>query len=659
MAGKQPASPSSDRKTSRLHKAVAPRDFGTALIVDGATTATILIRPNGRIAHFGDGAKRLFKYKFEEVVGESISRLIPQIDNLLEHATTSARQPPAWRRITGQTKSGRHLDLKASCRRLRFDGKAYIAVTLDDAAPTKRMREQLRATQTHLAKIAELSDDGIISVTVDGTIKLFSHGAERMFGYEARDVIGRKLDMLLPASLRAMHAKHMSDFVTSKGQTRRMGQRTEILAMRKSGETFPVDASIMHFTFGGQSMLTAILRDVTERKRNEQALKSSERLFRAVFEQTFQYVGLLTPDGIVVELNRSALEIGGLTRHSTVGRPFTEAAWWHQKPSAGKEELEALIARAAAGETVREELEIKGVDLRTHVVDFSLKPIRDENGAVTLLIAEGRDISERVSAEIALREAMQHAELANRAKSEFLANMSHELRTPLNAIIGFAEVMQRETFGPLGSSRYRTYCTDIHTAGTHLLSVINDVLDMAKIEAGRLMAHDEEVDIGSAISTCVQMVRDRIEAAGLYLTLEIAPDLPPLIADERLLKQMLLNLLSNAVKFTPKGGIDVSARLASDGKLVIAVADSGIGMAPAEIPKAMQAFGQIDSALNRKFGGTGLGLHLVRNMAELQGGQLQLESALGIGTTARLVFETDRVKPAPDMVRPEARASGR
>ena len=659
MAGKQPAPRSRNRKASRLHKTVAPRDFDTSLIVDGATTATILIRPNARIVHFGDGAKRLFKYNFEEVAGESVSRLIPQIDNLLEHATTSARQAPVWRRVTGQTRSGRQLDLKASCRRLRFDGKAYIAITLDDAAPVKRIREQLRATQTHLAKIAELSDDGIISVTVDGTIELFSHGAERMFGYGACDVIGHNLDMLLPPSLRATHAKHMTDFVASKGQTRRMGQRAEILAMRASGEIFPVDASIMHFTFGGQSMLTAILRDVTERKRNEQALKSSERLFRAVFEQTFQYVGLLTPDGIVVELNRSALEIGGLTRQGTVGRPFTEAAWWHQESSAGKERLEALIVCAAAGETVREEVEIKGADLRTHVVDLSLKPIRDEHGAVILLIAEGRDISERVGAEIALREAMQHAELANRAKSEFLANMSHELRTPLNAIIGFAEVMQRETFGPLGSSRYLTYCADIYTAGSHLLSVINDVLDMAKIEAGGLTAHAEEVDIGSVISTCVQMVRERIEGAGLDLTQEIAEDLPLLIADERLLKQMLLNLLSNAVKFTPKGGIDVSAPLAPDGELVIAVADSGIGMAPADIPKAMQAFGQIDSTFNRKFGGTGLGLHLVRSMAELQGGRLQFDSTLGIGTTARLVFEADRLAPTQEMARPGARANGR
>jgi PAS domain S-box-containing protein len=636
------------RKKSQVKARQRPRSGENSpledlLIVDGATTVTILVRPNGTIAHYGDGARRLFKYRAEDVIGDHVALLLPHAGPLLKREKNTSDRPPSWRRIKGRAMNGRSLDLKVASRSLRVAGKNYIAITLDDAAPARKMREQLRATQTHLAKIVELSDDAIISVDIKGTIKIFSDGAERMFGYKPADVIGRKLDMLLPPSLRASHAKHIAAFVIGKGETRRMGQRTEILAMHKSGDTFPVDASIMHYKLGGESMLTAILRDVTERKRHEQALKSSERLFRAVFEQTFQFIGLLTPDGVVVELNRSALDLGGLTRQATIGRPFPEAAWWSQSSADSKTEIEAMIARAASGETVRQELGIRAADNRNHVVDFTLKPIRDESGTVTLLIAEGRDISERVNAESALRNAMQHADLANRAKSEFLANMSHELRTPLNAIIGFAEVMQRETFGPIGTDRYRTYCSDIFNAGNHLLSVINDVLDVSKIEAGRMVARSEHVDVGNAIHTCVQMVRDRVKAAGLRLTLDIARDLPMLVADERLLKQMVLNLLSNAVKFTPSGGITVSARLARGGRLVIAVADTGIGMAAADIPKALQAFGQIDSAISRKFGGTGLGLHLVRCMAELQDGVLQLESAPGVGTTASLVFSAGRV----------------
>ena len=658
MAAKHNAQTAQNAGRQRTRN-VDTRELSSAMIVDGATTATILIRLNGRIAHYGDGARRLFKYPAEEIIGAPITELLPQIQPILEKPQSAADRPPSWRRVRGLSKNGRHLELKASCQHLRISGKAYIAITLDDAALANRMRAQLRATQTHLEKIVPLSDDGIISVNLDGVIKVFSHGAERMFGYDARDVVGQHLDMLLPASLRAMHAKHMSNFVATKEKTRRMGQRTEILALHKSGETFPVDASIMHFDLAGERMLTAILRDATERKRQEQALKSSERLFRAVFEQTFQFVGLLTPDGIVIELNRSSLEIGGLTRHCTVGRPFAEAAWWHHRPDAGKAEIESLIVSAAAGHTVHKELEIQGSDHRVHVLDFILKPIRDESGAVTLLIADGRDISERVGAECALREAMKHAELANRSKSEFLANMSHELRTPLNAIIGFAEVMLRETFGPLGSSRYQSYCSDIYTAGTHLLSVINDVLDVAKIEAGGLMAQEEEVDVRAALSTCAQMVRDRAEAAGLYLNLEVDPKLATLITDERLLKQMVLNLLSNAVKFTPKGGIAITAERSPDGKMVIAVADTGIGMLATDIPKALQAFGQIDSTFSRQFGGTGLGLHLVRSMVELQGGALALESDQGVGTTAKLIFPAERRRPMQSPTISTVRMSGR
>jgi PAS domain S-box-containing protein len=642
---RSPSRPKVESRSRQDRRKSSDTSSDGSLIVDGAAGATILIRPSGRIARLNAEAARLFKFTPEALIDRNIAEILPPIAAFLERLPAKTGRAPRWRQIAGRTKNGRALDLRITCRPLRLQGKAFIAVTLDDAAPTRRMRQQLRATQNYLAKVVELSDDGIVSVTTDGTIKIFSQGAERMFGYNSAEVVGHNLDMLLPTSLRAVHAKHMADFVASKGQTRRMGQRAELLARRKSGETFPVEASIMHFAAEGSTILTAILRDVTERKRNEQALKASERLFRAVFEQTFQFVGLLTPEGIVVELNRSALELGGLARHATVGRPFTEATWWPLSPGDSTKEIGGLIARAAAGETVRAELPILDGDQVRHVIDFSLKPIRDDDGAVNMLIAEGRDISERVGAELAMREAKRHAELANRAKSEFLANMSHELRTPLNAIIGFAEVMQRETFGPLGSARYRTYCADIHHAGTHLLSVINDVLDVAKIEAGRLLAHDEDIDIKAVILGCVQMVRERASGAGLYLVVDVAPDLPSLRADERLLRQMLLNLLSNAVKFTPQGGITIGAKRAQTGELLIEVKDTGIGIAPADIPKAMQAFGQIDSTFNRKVGGTGLGLHLVRNMVELQGGTLQLESTPSLGTTARLVFPSDRLHP--------------
>jgi PAS domain S-box-containing protein len=277
-----------------------------------------------------------------------------------------------------------------------------------------------------------------------------------------------------------------------------------------------------------------------------------------------------------------------------------------------------------------------------------------------VLTAILRDISDRVATERARQEAVRQVELANRTKSDFLANMSHELRTPLNAIIGFTEVMSRETFGPLGGDRYRGYCKDIGEAGRHLLSLINDVLDVAKIEAGQMRPVLRRVDVAAAIRSCLRMVRQRIEAAGLLLRTEIDRDLPPLLCDERLLKQMLLNLLSNAIKFTPQGEVTVSAGRAAAGDCRISVSDTGIGIAEHDIPTALLPFGQIESSLSRKFGGTGLGLHLVRNMIELHGGHFDLSSELGRGTTATLVFPPRLVAGGePDQFSPVSSAEER
>jgi signal transduction histidine kinase len=235
--------------------------------------------------------------------------------------------------------------------------------------------------------------------------------------------------------------------------------------------------------------------------------------------------------------------------------------------------------------------------------------------------------------------AKEEAELANRSKSTFLATMSHELRTPLNAIIGFSEVMCAGTFGPLGSARYIDYCSDIHQSGRHLLTIVNDVLDLSRIEAGRMKLYREPVDVGAAVQAALAMVRERAEMAGVTVTREAAADLPPLSADNRLLKQVLLNLLSNAVKFTERGGsVAVSVSAGAAGGTEIRVADTGIGMTEVEIAVALTPFAQVDSKLAREYQGTGLGLPLAKSFVELHGGSLSVASRPGIGTTVAVWF---------------------
>lgn len=265
-----------------------------------------------------------------------------------------------------------------------------------------------------------------------------------------------------------------------------------------------------------------------------------------------------------------------------------------------------------------------------------------ENGGVAGAAVMHIDITAQKLAE-------ERAVSASRAKSEFLASLSHELRTPLNSVIGFSEVLMMQIFGPL-EERYRSYSSDIHQAGKHLLSLINEVLDLSKVEAGKFELHEESINLPEVVRGCLHLIKDRAERVELSLREDIAEPLPLLYADARLIRQILLNLLSNAVKFTPAGGtVTASVEAGADGWVRIAVKDDGIGIARHDIGRVLEPFGQVASEQSRRYQNesTGLGLPLARRFTELHGGHLILESELGHGTTITIAFPPDRVRPNP------------
>jgi two-component system cell cycle sensor histidine kinase PleC len=252
-------------------------------------------------------------------------------------------------------------------------------------------------------------------------------------------------------------------------------------------------------------------------------------------------------------------------------------------------------------------------------------------------VAVQNDITERVESERRLAAAKEEAEASNRAKTQFLANMSHELRTPLNAIIGFSEILQNELFGPL-SDRYKEYGTDINDAGRHLLALLNDLLDLARIEGGKMGLDVRRVSLVPLIDGCLDLVRPQAEQRGVALQAEIEAGLEP-ICDPTRLRQMLLNLLTNAIKFTPRNGnVTVFARHDPVSGFVLQVADTGIGMAPGEIGVALEPFGQVENALSRQHDGVGLGLPIAKRLAELHGGSLSVISGTGSGTTVTITL---------------------
>jgi PAS domain S-box-containing protein len=257
------------------------------------------------------------------------------------------------------------------------------------------------------------------------------------------------------------------------------------------------------------------------------------------------------------------------------------------------------------------------------------------------VISVSRDITARKEQELEATAARARAEAANQAKSRFLANMSHELRTPLNAIIGFSDLMRMRTFGPLGSTRYEDYATLIHDSGQLLLDHISDLLDMARIEAGKLELNFERVDLASTIEDTARLLRQRADAGDIALSTEVDTALLPLVADRRAVKQIIINLVSNAIKFTPPGGHVRIAAAQDDGTTRIAVSDDGIGIPASEIHRLGKPFEQVCGDPMLAKSGTGLGLALVRALAERHGGALAISSAEGVGTEVSVTFPRD------------------
>ena len=370
----------------------------------------------------------------------------------------------------------------------------------------------------------------------------------------------------------------------------------------------------------------------------------SEARFRAVVDNSPTKIHIKDAEGRYTLVNPVAEKLFGFTDEEVRGKTsydifpkeVADAFTAHDRQVAESGEMAEQVEQFTVEDSIRTFLTVKF-------------PIPDGLGGVAGVAAIGTDITERKRAEEAMREAKEQAELANRTKSEFLATMSHELRTPLNAILGFSELMGNATLGPLGNPKYQEYAKDINDSGQHLLGLIQDILDLSKIEAGKLELDEEDIDVTRAIRSCMVLVKERAKNGGVKLLTDIPDGLPALHADQRKLKQILVNLLSNAVKFTPAGGeVTLKAWWREDSGYVLQVIDTGIGIALADIPTVLSPFGQVDSRLARKYEGAGLGLPLTKSFVEMHGGSLDLQSEEGAGTTVTVRFPKERIVHLPE-----------
>ncbi|MBF0561706.1 MAG: PAS-domain containing protein [Alphaproteobacteria bacterium] len=378
--------------------------------------------------------------------------------------------------------------------------------------------------------------------------------------------------------------------------------------------------------------VVSILTDVTPLKQREHELAAKSAQLNAILENMPQGVAVFDRTSRLVAYNHHTREMFGIPDTLTQpGMPYHDLLRHLAAPDLadGTDEAPESVNHHAFERTLAD-----GITLEI------LRHTMPDGG----IVATFADITERKRAERELREAKEAAERATRAKAAFLASVSHELRTPLNAIIGFSEAMLGELFGPIDNDHYAEYAQDIYDSGSHLHNLINDILDMSRAEAGRIDLEERPIDLARGINAAIRLVRKRADNAQITILAVVPPGLPRVFADERRLGQAFNNLLSNAVKFTEDGGsITVTATVDESEGITITVADTGIGMRREDLAQAMAPFSQIDSGLDRRFEGTGLGLPLTKALVELHGGRLVLDSTFGVGTTVTLWLPKERI----------------
>ncbi|MCR4377310.1 MAG: PAS domain S-box protein [Rhodospirillales bacterium] len=444
----------------------------------------------------------------------------------------------------------------------------------------------------------------------------------------------------------------------------------EIWDKRKDGEIYVkhLTINVIHDERGKVSQYVSVFSDITHRKQAEielieaydeleervadrtKALSAEiairrrtetdlRKLSRAV-EHSAHMIFITNFNGVIEYINPKFTEWLGYTAEEAIG----------QKPSMIKsgdtpdEVYSELWQTILAGNEWHGEIKDRRKDGSIFWASAAIAPVRDENDAITHFIAVHENITTRKEAEQAMLDARRAAEVANKAKTDLMANMSHELRTPLNAIIGFSESMKCSVFGPLNNEHYEEYAGFIHSSGTHLLQLINDILDVSAVEADKLELREEVTDVCEICDIAIQILRPKAENSKILVQSIHTPNFPLLFADPLRLKQIFINLISNAVKFTlPNGTVSCNAFIDDEGCMVVNVTDSGIGMDEAGIEKALEKFGQVDSSLSRTYEGTGLGLPLTKGLIELHGGTMELASELGKGTTITVRFPAERV----------------
>jgi PAS domain S-box-containing protein len=595
------------------------------------------------------------------------TRSVEKARQLTDAALRGESQSFEWKYLL---RDDRPLDATVLMTRVDFEGESYLQVIVHDVTKEKQTADLLRASERSYRLLVQSVGAGITLMDADYTIVSINDAQCRMFHKRPEDFHGKKC-------YREFEKRNAPCSHCPGTRAMATGQRAsvETRGIRDDGTSFVarVSACPVFDQYDKVTGFIELVEDVTEyrkaqdalarqnkrtseyaaqlaetnerleneideRRRLETALRENQRKLKAVLDQTYEYIGVLSLDGVVTEANRAALTLAGVEEPSVLGEPFWATPWWRHSPEL-QQELRQWIAEAARGNFVRKEVTHLDAQGEIRDVDLSLTPVRDEAGGIAFLIVEGRDMTDRKRMENDLRKAKGDAEAATQAKSDFLANMSHEIRTPMTAILGYADLLAEESIGRTA----REYVEVIKRNSEHLVGVVNDILNLSKIEGGKVQVEPTRCSPIQLVAEVMSLMRVRGDAKHVKLQADLTNTLPETILTDPLrLRQILVNLVGNAIKFTDKGSVRLVARLASQGDhplLCFDVVDTGIGIGEECVAKLFSPFAQVDGSSTRKFGGTGLGLYISKRLAEALGGEITVTSTLGKGSVFSLTVD--------------------
>lgn len=508
-----------------------------------------------------------------------------------------------------------------------------------EASERERLNHALSKAERDNRAIIDSVSDVIFETDTYGNILFLSAAWLKITGFDIERTKGNDLfSMLYPEDQK----RQRNDFeLMVKGQKQAYRSLTRIRTSDGTFRSVELSVSMLRQDENKKMRVVGTINDVEERRRAERALAEAEKKYRTIVENAAGGLYQLTPEGLYLSANPAMARILGYESVEDMLREIKNANGSVYKDTDAREAFTMGLVKA--GQIFGYETQVYKKDKTVIWVRENIRAVKDDEGHVLYYEGSMEDITKSKEAEIELRRAKIQSDTASRSKTEFIANMSHELRTPLNAIIGFSEIMKNQILGPLGQEMYVEYASDIHESGKGLLKIINDILDISKIETGNRELKESEFSMEEVLRTCKEIIGGKAKSKGISIVDETR-DLPDILGEELAIKQTITNICSNALKFTNAGGrMTIFSNYDHDGGFRLSFNDTGVGLTHEEIEKALSPFGQAENALDRSSSGAGLGLTLSQSIMKLHRGKLEMISEKGIGTTVTLVFPAERV----------------